>query len=298
MVRPSFLSRLLNRFKDTEDASERFSSRSSVSGRSANLGGSDPEHITKGVGGPASRVTAPQPASESAAKGGGSDKSPAHGNGGGENGGAGSLRLDRVSDEIEKAVPEARKAKTAKMGPQEELSVKINEGMKSLTSLLAHIDEKLAGQRSDQKAIIDRLESLPPVMKGVVEAQRSNLEVLKGIRDSVQEQSRASVDSSKELSKLPGVMSELGDRMDTHAQTSATVRTSVESVGQSVRGLVDSTQRAQNSLLAEFRRAQDAHRQRLEEVVERERKTMIIVSVFGVLVVVCLLTFLMRTAGS
>ncbi len=210
----------------------------------------------------------------------------------------GATGLTTVSGAEEKyrvpLVAEAEKVKTAKMAPTEELSVKITEGMKSLTHLLSTIDDKLAGQNETQRTIAERLGTIPSLVRDLCQAQQSQLLVLSEIKDSVRDQASAQKSTSQTLEKLPGAVGTLSERIEQQAQTGAAVRTSVEGVGKSVQNLVDSTQRAQNSLMAEFRRAQDSHRERLEKVIDRERQTLWMVCFFGLLVVGCLVVFLIK----
>ena len=55
-----------------------------------------------------------------------------------------------------------------------------------------------------------------------------------------------------------------------------------------------SSHRAQSSLVSEFRRTQEEHRRRLDEMVERERRSLFVVAGIGLVVVVCLLIMLTK----
>jgi len=184
--------------------------------------------------------------------------------------------------------------KATKMAPQEELSLKISEGLKNLSTVLGAIDEKLAGQARTSELVADRLQALPRVLEGLVDAERSNLEMLGALRASMDRQGEASRQTAERLDQLPSVVDGLGTRIQQQTEASAAVKTSVESVSQSVRGLVDVNQRAQNGLITEFRRGQDEQRHRLEELVDRQRKTILIVAGLGIVVVVALVIVLTR----
>jgi hypothetical protein len=176
--------------------------------------------------------------------------------------------------------------RATKMAPQEELSIKISEGLKSLSTVLGAIDDKLASQTRTAELVADRLQALPRVLEGLVDAEKNNLETLQALRASMEKQSEASLATTDRLDKLPGVVEGLGSRIVQQTEASAAVKTSVESINQSVRGLVDGAQRSQNSLITEFRRGQDEQRQRLEGLVERQRHTMQVI--FAVLIIVFL----------
>lgn len=176
--------------------------------------------------------------------------------------------------------------RATKMAPQEELSIKISEGLKSLSTVLGAIDDKLASQTRTAELVADRLQALPRVLEGLVDAEKNNLETLQALRASMEKQSEASLATTDRLDKLPGVVEGLGSRIVQQTEASAAVKTSVESINQSVRGLVDGAQRSQNSLITEFRRGQDEQRQRLEALVERQRRTMQVI--FAVLIAVFL----------
>jgi methyl-accepting chemotaxis protein len=176
--------------------------------------------------------------------------------------------------------------KATKMAPQEELSIKITEGLKNLSTVLGAIDEKLAAQSRTTELVAERLQALPRVLEGLVDSERSNLETLQALRGSMDKQNEVAQQTAEKLDKIPGAVDGLGTRIEQQTEAAAAVKTSVEAVSQSVRGLVDGSQRAQNSLITEFRRGQDEQRLRLEDLVERQRKMTLIV--FGVAVVLVL----------
>ena len=179
---------------------------------------------------------------------------------------------------------EEEPVKATKMAPQEELSIKISEGLKNLSTVLGAIDEKLAAQSRTAEMVADRLQALPRVLEGLVDAERNNLETMQALRTSLEKQGEAARGTTERLDKLPGVVEGLGTRIVQQTEASAAVKTSVESIGQSVRGLVDGAQRSQNSLITEFRRGQDEQRQKLEGLIERQRRTTQLI--FGVLIAV------------
>ncbi len=184
--------------------------------------------------------------------------------------------------------------RTTKMAPQEELSLKVSEGLKNLSTLLTSIDEKLTQQQRSTELVADRLQALPRVLEGLVEAERVNLDMLRDLRGSMEKQSEAAHAATEKLGQLPTLVDGIGARIEKQTEAAASVKTSVESVGQSVRGLVDGAQRAQSSLITEFRRGQDEHRQRFEELVERQRKTILIVAAIGAFVVIGIVIVLAR----
>jgi methyl-accepting chemotaxis protein len=184
--------------------------------------------------------------------------------------------------------------KTTKMAPQEELSIKITEGLKNLSTVLGAIDQKLAAQGRTTELVAERLQALPRVLEGLVDAERNNLETLQALRGAIDRQSEASQQTAEKLDKIPGAVDGLGSKIQQQTEASAAVKTSVESVSQSVRGLVDGSQRAQNSLITEFRRGQDEQRQRLEDLVERQRRTTLVVIGVAVVMIVGLIIVLTR----
>jgi len=194
--------------------------------------------------------------------------------------------------------------KPSRMAPQEELSLKITEGLSTLSGLLNQIDGKLAVQNEHSetqaghnKDLQEHLRALPVVLGSMAETQQASLEVVRDVRTTMQEQVEVSRRQADTLEKLPAVVESVGARIDAQNETGLQVRESVEGVGKSVRSLADGAQRAQNTMLAEFRRAQDEHRRRLEELVDRERKTILVVSGLALLVVVCLVLILVNQTG-
>jgi methyl-accepting chemotaxis protein len=153
------------------------------------------------------------------------------------------------------------------------------------------------------------------MMEGLVHVQKSNLEALRDVRDAMADQQKAAetrhtamkgllsgqreavLHNGLQLEKIPGKFDELGDNLSHQTRAQGEIKGSVEAVGKSVRSLADGAQRAQNTLLAEFRRAQDEHGRRLEDLVERERKMSLIVGGLGFLVVVCLVFILVKTTA-
>ncbi|MBL8840276.1 MAG: hypothetical protein JNL90_01975 [Planctomycetes bacterium] len=184
--------------------------------------------------------------------------------------------------------------RATKMAPQEELTLKVSEGLKNLSTLLTSIDDKMGQQHRATELVAERLQALPRVLEGLVEAERMNLETMRDLRGSMEKQSAAAAAATQKLEQLPTLVDGIGARIEKQTEASASVKTSVESVGQSVRGLVDGAQRTQNSLITEFRRGQDEHRQRFEELVERQRKTILIVAAIGAFVVIALFIVLAR----
>lgn len=190
-----------------------------------------------------------------------------------------------------------RAMKPAKLAPQEELTLKINEGIENLSGLLVRIDDKLADQNRHRELLARRLEKLPDVLETVARTQKDNLEATREVAKAVSTQSESLQGTALSLQKVPGAVDGLGQKLDDHAKAGALVKDSVETVGRSVRSLADGTQRAQNTLLAEFRRAQDEHRRRLEDLVDRERRVYYTVSVLGVAVVVSMIIVIVKLTG-
>ena len=184
--------------------------------------------------------------------------------------------------------------KATKMAPQEELSIKITEGLKNLSTVLGAIDQKLAAQSRTTEIVAERLQALPRVLEGLVDSERHNLETLQALRGSMDKQNEVSQQTAEKLDKIPGAVEGLGTKIHEQTEAAAAVKTSVESVSQSVRGLVDGSQRAQNSLITEFRRGQDEQRIRLEDLVERQRKMTFVVFGVAVLLVIGLIVVLTR----
>ena len=206
-------------------------------------------------------------------------------------------RVEGAADWVDpkKAWPDSKKGvKPSKLAPQEELSLKITEGISDLSGLLGRIDGKLADQNTQRQALARRLEALPRVLENMAETQKANLEATREIRRSMEDQTKAWKGTASSLQQMPVMMDGLGTQLEEHAKAGAQVKDSVEHVGKSVRSLADGSQRAQNTLLAEFRRAQDEHRRRLEQMVDRERRTFYTVAILGVAVVVCLLVVIAR----
>jgi hypothetical protein len=185
---------------------------------------------------------------------------------------------------------------TTRMAPQEELSIKVGEGLGKLSALLSSIDEKLVAQHRATELVAERLQALPRVLEGLVETERRSLQTLDELRTAMDKQGRASEQTAEKLGQLPPLVEGLGARVEKQTEASASVRTSVESVGHSVRGLVDGAQRANNSLVTEFRRGQDEQRQRLEELVERQRKVLWVVAGLCAVVAVVLVIALSKLA--
>jgi methyl-accepting chemotaxis protein len=184
--------------------------------------------------------------------------------------------------------------KAIKMAPQEELSIKITEGLKNLSTVLGAIDQKLAAQSRTTEIVAERLQALPRVLEGLVDSERHNLETLQALRGSMDKQNEVAQQTAEKLDKIPGAVEGLGTKIHEQTEAAAAVKTSVETVSQSVRGLVDGSQRAQNSLITEFRRGQDEQRLRLEDLVERQRKMTLVVFGVAVVLVIGLIVVLTR----
>ena len=184
--------------------------------------------------------------------------------------------------------------RTTKMPAQEELAIRVSDGLKGLTSLLSSIDDKLVQQHRATELVADRLQALPRVLETLVQAEQVSLETLRDLRASLEKQGQASLHATDALGKLPTLVDTIGERIEKQTEASSSVRTSVESVGQSIRGLVDVSQRTHNSLITEFRRGQDEQRQKLEALVDRQRKTVWVVAALGAIVVLALIVVLTR----
>ena len=197
-----------------------------------------------------------------------------------------------------------KEVKSTKLESREELSMKITDGLGSLSGLLSDIDSKMVAHQQTAQRIAQRLEALPPLLQQIASGQREQTEVLQTLRRAQEAQRAALADQTEGLTAIPAsveglgeLVKSLGSRVEQQTASSDSVRTSVEGVTKGVRSLADGAQRANQTLVFEFRRAQDEHRRRLEELADRERKTGLWVAALGVVVVVCLVVILFRITG-
>jgi hypothetical protein len=195
------------------------------------------------------------------------------------------------------AEPRDELVRTTKMPPQEELSIQVSEGLKGLTKVLGSIDEKLVVQQRATELVAERLQTLPRVLEGLVSAEKVSLETLRDLRTSLEKQGEASQKATAELEKIPTIVDTISTRIHEQTTHASAVRTSVESVGGSVRALVEASQRTQIGLIAEFRRGQEEQRQRLQALVDRQRLAIWVLGGLAVAVVVCLTVVLVRLTG-
>ncbi|MCI0658959.1 MAG: hypothetical protein L0170_18050 [Acidobacteria bacterium] len=208
-----------------------------------------------------------------------------------------SLPVERLVEPEREARKESVGVKPQRLAPQEELSLKISEGLSTLSGLLGSIDGKLSDQKEQRQVLLRRLETVPRVLEGLVETQRSHLEATLQVQKTLEIQAKAMQHTAESLERVPASVQVLGDKLDQHAQSGALVRESVENVGKSVRSLADGSQRAQNTLLAEFRRGQDEYRRRLEELVDRERKMYLVMAGIGLALVASLIVLIVKLRG-
>ncbi len=281
MVRRSLISRILGRWKDDSALAGRVTGGRSTTDRDkAGFGnGSGPASNGDGPEGKESMSTDP-----------------------GSKTGVKAVPVERMPDQTSKDKgferrPEAREVKSTKMAPQEELSLKVSEGLASLTDLLGRIDDKLLSQNKHGLELARKLDGLPRLMNDLAETQKTNLEVLREVRTTLTGQAKSTKDTAESVGRIPGLIDGLGGKVDRQSRAGEKLGESVDTVGKSVRTLADSSQRAHNTLVAEFRRAQDEHRRRLEDVVRQGRRTSLIVAFLGVLVVGGLVAVVLAQTG-
>ena len=101
-----------------------------------------------------------------------------------------------------------------KMSAQEEVSVKISDGIKGLSSVLSNIDQRLEEQTQQSCELAKTVKIIPEAMKDLPESSRAGLELLQTISQILENQSKATANLGSQVAGLPDVITRLNEKMD------------------------------------------------------------------------------------
>jgi len=103
---------------------------------------------------------------------------------------------------------------TRKLTEQEEMSLKISQGLKGLTSHLGEISDKLEEQTKKSTELVTTVQTIPDKLKDLPESSRAGLELLKTISRTMESQSKSVENLNGKISGLSNVMNDVAGKME------------------------------------------------------------------------------------
>jgi len=198
------------------------------------------------------------------------------------------------------------------MSVREEVSLKISDGLKGLSTILTDIDAKLDDQSRKSTELVQSIKVLPEMMRDLPETSRAGIELLATISRVLEDQTRATRDMVDRVKEMPALVSKVSVHLEDQAQAIRTqqeshvvLRDTVREVGSEVKRMAqerrqrDEEQSArqeqvQTRTLDELRRMQDLYQARLADLSHRSHSQTRIITVMTVLIVLVFFAVLTR----
>jgi DNA repair exonuclease SbcCD ATPase subunit len=185
---------------------------------------------------------------------------------------------------------------TEKLSQQEEMSVKISQGLKGLSSLLGDIDERLQEQTKQSTELVQTVRTIPDKLKDLPESSRAGLELLNTISKIMEQQSRSVESLNSKVTGFSSVLNDIGEKMENDArdrtETAEAFQHSIGSVKETISGLSEqqsrlSAEQATNikAVTQAMKRSSEEQHDRMENIVSR-MKVMNGLVIFLILVII------------
>jgi len=99
------------------------------------------------------------------------------------------------------------------MSQQEEVTIKMSEGIKGISSVLSNIDQRMEEQNQQSTELIRSVKKIPDMMKDLPESSRAGVELLQTIGQVLENQSKATADLGKKISGIPDILENLNKKI-------------------------------------------------------------------------------------
>ncbi|MFH2001324.1 MAG: hypothetical protein ABIK28_16700 [Planctomycetota bacterium] len=193
-----------------------------------------------------------------------------------------------------------------KMTTQEEVSIKISDGIKGLSNVLNNIDQRLEEQSQQSFEIARTVKTIPEMIEDLPESSRAGVELLHSISKILENQSAATKDLGKQISGLPEALSSLKEQIDKDVDERARDRNMVQETVESMKSSLDhleerntklgKQQEESTSILVEsLKKSQMEHQRQIDALMEKNLSTnrlllyLLYVVVIGLIIIVSII---------
>lgn len=199
-----------------------------------------------------------------------------------------------------------------KMTAQEEVTVKISDGIKGLSSMLNNIDQRLEEQTQQSTELVRSVKSIPEMMKDLPESSRAGVELLQTISQILENQSRATVELGSKIHGLPDLLTQLSGKIDREADERAAERSVIkesfdESVGVLKSSITDLEQRQEvlgktqgentKMIVDSFKTIQKGQQDQINRLIEKNRMTNRLIFILLLIVAAGIVGYVLWQAG-
>jgi hypothetical protein len=213
---------------------------------------------------------------------------------------------------VVKTDPEPREVPAEAMSPREEMSLKITDGLKGLSTILTDIDAKLDDQSRKSTELVQSIRVLPDMMRDLPETSRAGIELLATISRVLEDQTRATRDMVDRVKEMPALVTKVTTHLEEQAEaikgqheSHVALRETVRDVGSEVKRMAEERrqqdeklsarqEQVQTRTLDELHRMQDLYQARLADLSQRSHSQTRIITVMTVLIVLVFFAVLTR----
>ena len=171
-----------------------------------------------------------------------------------------------------------------KMTVQEEMTIKISDGIKGLSSILSNIDQRLEEQTQQSYEMVRTVKTIPEVLKDLPESSRAGVELLQAISQILENQSLATAELGHRIAGLPDLLQNLGERMEeenrerqeersTFKESVETVKKAMEQLDKRHQDLSHEQETNTRKLIQSVRTIQSEYQNQVNRLVEKNRMT-------------------------
>jgi hypothetical protein len=208
--------------------------------------------------------------------------------------------------------PEPHEVPSEAMSPREEMSLKITDGLKGLSTILTDIDAKLDDQSRKSTELVQSIKVLPEMMRDLPETSRAGIQLLATISRVLEDQTRATRDMVDRVKEMPALVTKVTGHLEEQAQaiksqqeSHVVLRDTVREVGSEVKRMAQERrqrdeeqsvrqEQVQTRTFDELRRMQDLYQARLADLSHRSHSQTRIITVMTVLIVLVFFAVLTR----
>lgn len=183
-----------------------------------------------------------------------------------------------------------------KLTQQEEASIKINKGLKGLSSLLTDIDDRLKEQSKTSTELVTTVRTIPEMLKDLPESSRAGIELLNAITQILEHQNKGVEDLNGRVATFSESVGDISSHLEQEArkrsQDVETFQRNIGDVKQTVAGISEQQTKVNQEhsthikeIASALKKSHEVQQERVDAIISR-MKTMNGLVIFLIMVII------------